>query len=196
MLRSGKSRLRKLSLERLVTILSAGILTAVIALSAFLSTDSTVLYPRETGEGDALRRYLLPLFPQSWPFFTKPPTDPEYSVYTVSGTIVGKATDFPNSLSSNAFGFARTQRAQGPELASLAMQVSSESWIDCVSVSGDCVVEASKEFALLLDNDSTLPSFCGTYVLSETEPVDWSFRDAYEGWRVDLRTVKVEIDCD
>lgn len=184
-----------LSLERVVATVSAGILISVIAVSAFLSADSTVLYPRETGEGDNLRKYLLPLFPESWPFFTKPPTDFEYSVYTVIGTNVAKATDFPNSLPSNAFGFTRTQRAQGPELASLAMQISSDSWIDCVAVAGDCVIAANAEEALPLDNSSILPTFCGAYVLAETEPVEWSFRDSYEGWRVDLRTVNVEVSC-
>lgn len=183
------------SVEKLASAVTASVLVAVIAISAFLSADSTVLYPRESGDGDPLRRYLLPVFPQSWPFFTKPPTDSEFSAYAVNGATVSRATDFPNSLPSNGFGFARSQRSQGPELANLAAQIPTNSWLDCVTVPGDCVLAADENAAVQVTNSSTLPALCGNLVLSETEPVEWSFRHTYDGWRIDLRTVKVEVDC-
>ncbi|MCI0157656.1 SdpA family antimicrobial peptide system protein [Leifsonia shinshuensis] len=181
--------------EKVASAISATALVSIIALSAFLSADSTVLYPREQ-EGDPLRKHLLPLFPQSWPFFTKPPTDCEYAAYSVDGSSVAKATNFPNSLAKNGFGFARTQRAQGPELANLAMRVPPGAWTECVSVAGDCVAAASQDPGQSIENLSNFPSLCGSLVLAETEPVDWSFRTEYNGWRVDTRAVKVDIDCD
>lgn len=168
----------------------------MIALSAFLSADSTVLYPRQQGEGDVLRKYVLPLFPQSWPFFTKPPDDSEYAAYSISGRQVSPATSFPNSLPSNAFGFSRTQRAQGPEMANLAMELEPGLWTECLSVPGDCVLAADEKTPVKLHNHSTVATLCGNYVLAETEPIPWSFRHEYEGWRTDLRTVKVELACD
>ncbi len=78
------SRWHWATVERASTIITARALVAIIALAAFLSTESTVLHPREQA-GDVLRKYVLPILPESWPFFTKPPTDPEFNMYTVSG---------------------------------------------------------------------------------------------------------------
>ncbi|MFE4948985.1 SdpA family antimicrobial peptide system protein [Leifsonia sp. NPDC056665] len=182
--------------ETLASRASGLMLVSMIALSAFLSANSTVLFPRQQGEGDVLRRYVLPVFPQSWPFFTKPPDDSEYAAYSVSGNRISAATDFPNSLPSNAFGFSRSQRAQGPEMANLAMEIEPGLWTVCLSTPGDCVQAADEKEPVRMRNHSTFATLCGTHMLAETEPVPWSFRDEYEGWRTDLRVVKVELTCD
>jgi antimicrobial peptide system SdpA family protein len=181
--------------EKVASRAAGLVLVSAIALSAFLSANSTVLFPRQQGEGDLLRKYLLPLFPQSWPFFTKPPDDSEYTAYSISGRRISAATNFPNSLPSNVFGFSRSQRAQGPEMANLAMEIEPGLWVECLSVPGDCVGAATETKPVKLRNHSTVASLCGTYVLAETEPIPWSFRHAYDGWRTEIRVVKVELAC-
>lgn len=181
--------------EQISAALTAGTLVGIIAFAAFLSADSTVLLPREQGDGDPLRRYILPVVPQSWPFFTKLPNDPEYAAYAVDGQGVHSRTDFPNAQASNLFGFARTQRAQGPEMANLSNMLEQSEWVNCLAVEGDCVQSASKTHAVELVNSSTFPTLCGTFVLAATEPVPWSFRDDYTGWRQDSYAVNVRVSC-
>lgn len=184
------------SIQKFATLVSSGVLVLAIAFSAFLSADSTVFYPRQGGEGDPIRRHILPIFPQSWPFFTKPPNDPEYVAYALSEGRLSKATDFPNSRVDNAFGLSRDQRAQGPEIANVVNSVPGDAWIDCISADGDCVLAANEGKKIHLVNNSTFPTLCGTYVFAETEPVAWDFRAEYTGWRLDIRTIKVELDCE
>lgn len=102
--------------RKVAKAVSGSVLVASIAFAAFLSADSTVVLPRGTDMGDTLRQFVLPVFPQAWPFFTKPADDSELTAFVVSEDSITNATDFPNSLPSNAFGFSRTQRAQGPGL--------------------------------------------------------------------------------
>ncbi|MFD7505139.1 SdpA family antimicrobial peptide system protein [Streptomyces sp. NPDC059850] len=163
----------------------------MLAGSIFFSLPSNVLSTRDGGE---LRSLSARLLPQSWAFFTKPPNDPEFVPYTVSDDGVSYAARLPNSRSDNLYGLTRRQRAQGPEVASMANQV--HAWKDCEEIEGDCpAVVAGSSGPAAVTNSSPVPTLCGRLVLVESTPVPWKFRDKYEGWRLDKKAALVEAKC-
>ncbi|MFF5333497.1 SdpA family antimicrobial peptide system protein [Streptomyces sp. NPDC013181] len=171
-----------------VGILVVGVL---LAGSVFFSLPSNVLSTRDGGE---LRSFSARFLPQSWAFFTKPPSDPEFVPYLVSADGVSYAARLPNSRSDNLFGLSRRQRAQGPEVAGMANQV--REWRDCEKAEGDCpAVVAGSSTPVSVVNSSPVPTLCGRVVLVETRPVPWKFRDKYKGWRLDKQAALVEAKC-
>ncbi|WP_372410820.1 SdpA family antimicrobial peptide system protein [Streptomyces luteireticuli] len=164
---------------------------ALLAGSIFFSLPSNVLSTRDGGDLRALSARFLP---QSWAFFTKPPSDPEFVPYTVSGDGVAYASRLPNSRADNLYGLTRRQRAQGPEVANMANQV--REWKDCEELEGDCpAVVAGSSAPVSVTNPSPVPTLCGRLVLVETRPVPWKFRDKYKGWRLDKKAALVEAKC-
>ncbi|MFJ3876585.1 SdpA family antimicrobial peptide system protein [Streptomyces sp. NPDC090077] len=164
---------------------------ALLAGSVFFSLPSNVLSTRDGGDLRALSARVLP---QSWAFFTKPPSDPEFVPYLVSDGDVVHAALLPNSRAENLYGLTRRQRAQGPEVAAMANQV--RTWRNCEEIEGDCpAVVAGAPEAVPVENSSPVPTLCGRVVLVETRPVPWEFRDRYEGWRLDKRAAVVEAKC-
>lgn len=71
----------------------------------------------------------------------KPPDDAEATGYSVQDGNIESISKFPNFLTTNLWGFARGQRAQGTELAIVTQQ--STNWVECSTVVGDCLVEAA-----------------------------------------------------
>lgn len=160
--------------------------------SIFFSFPSNVVSVRD---GGSVRTVSVELIPQNWPFFTKPPNDPEVIPYIVHGDgRIEFASQFPNGRSENVFGLSRSQRAQGPEMANLANQV--EEWVDCSGVRDQCVETAvGQGVAQTIHNSSPVATLCGTVVLMQTEPVPWSYRGHYDGWRLDKEAVLIEAEC-
>lgn len=183
-------------LRKVAAGITGCLISCTILGSAFLSSDSTVLYPREVGAGDPIRRAILPLFPQNWPFFTKPASDPEYAVFSeAEDGSIHRSFDFPNSTESNLFGWSRTQRAQGPEMANLRVHIPDDEFVDCSLTQGDCVKEALKREPRKVSNSSTYPTLCGGLVLAETKPVPWEYREDYAGWRAENYAVHLNVAC-
>ncbi|MEU8892906.1 SdpA family antimicrobial peptide system protein [Streptomyces sp. NPDC048442] len=171
-----------------VGILVTGVL---LAGSVFFSLPSNVLSTRDGGD---LRAISARFLPQSWAFFTKPPNDPEFVPYVVNDDGVAYAARLPNSRADNLYGLSRRQRAQGPEVASMANQV--PAWKNCEETGGDCPeVVAGSSAPARVENSSPVPTLCGRLVLVETRPVPWKFRDKYDGWRLDKRAALVEAKC-
>jgi antimicrobial peptide system SdpA family protein len=169
-------------------ILLVGVL---LAGSIFFSLPSNVLSTRDGGQ---LRTLSARFLPQSWAFFTKPPSDPEFVPYIVSDDGVDYAARLPNSRSENLYGISRRQRAQGPEVAGMANQV--KKWKDCEEIEGDCpAVVAGSSTPAPVSNSSPVPTLCGRLVLVETRPIPWKFREKYEGWRLDKQAALVEAEC-
>lgn len=163
---------------------------AVIACSIFIQLPTTVM----GGSNNDVRKAWSTLYPQGWQFFTKAPDDAEATVYSVQDGSIDSISEFPNSLTSNLWGFARGQRAQGTELASVTQQ--STNWVECGTVDGDCLVETARLAAPeKVKNPSDLPTICGTVIVAMTVPVPWEFRSQFDGWRVDDRAVLLEVEC-
>ena len=171
-----------------------GVFSLVLLATIFTSLPSNVAYPRSVD--DPFRVNVTTLMPQSWPFFTKPPSDPEFTSYEVSDQKITSVSKFPNNKSDNFYGITRTQRAQGPELANLSFQVPTEDWVDCSEHPSEvCLEVAASTEQVPTSNESPNPSLCGNILLVETEPVDFVNRDSYEGWRIDSRVAYMRVTC-
>jgi len=163
---------------------------AVIACSIFVQLPTTVM----GGSNNDVRKTWSTLYPQGWQFFTKAPDDAEATVYSVQDGNINSISKFPNSLTANLWGFARGQRAQGTELASVTQQAAN--WVECGTVDGDCLVETAGLAAPeKVKNPSDVPTVCGTVIVAMTVPVPWEFRSQFNGWRVDDRAVLLEVEC-
>ncbi|MGW7306823.1 SdpA family antimicrobial peptide system protein [Streptomyces sp. NPDC054835] len=185
---AGGAARRPVLLSAAGSIIVVGVL---LAGSVFFSLPSNVLSTRDGGD---LRSLSARVLPQSWAFFTKPPSDPEFVPYLVSGDDVSNASRLPNSRSENLYGLTRRQRAQGPEVANIANQV--REWRNCEEIEGDCpTVVARSSTPVPAENASPVPTLCGRVVLVQTRPVPWKFREKYEGWRLDKRAALVEAKC-
>ncbi|WP_191267543.1 SdpA family antimicrobial peptide system protein [Nocardiopsis terrae] len=163
-----------------------------LAGSIFYALPSNTLSFRD---GGTVRTLFARTMPQNWAFFTKPPNDPELVPYTVNEAgAVEFASTMPNGRVDNLYGLSRTQRAQGPEIANLANQI--EEWTDCGSLNGDCLSGvASGAPVQRIENTSPVPTLCGKVVIARTEPVPWTYRDKYRGWRIDDEMALIEARC-
>lgn len=165
----------------------------VLGSAIFVSLPSTVLYPRD---GSPLREVLVAVLPESWPFFTKPPSDSEIIAYVVEDGTITSASSFPNARSENWFGIKRAQRAQGPEMANLSNPLPAEQWVQCDDEPDeDCLVRAAQSEAFEIVNDYPAQTLCGSVIIAETKPVAFPYQDLYTGWRLDVQAAHLEVTC-
>ncbi|MEI7030936.1 SdpA family antimicrobial peptide system protein [Streptomyces pratensis] len=173
-------------------IATLSIIVLMLAGSIFYSFPSNVVSFRD---GGPVRKFTAQLLPQNWAFFTRPPDSVEMVPYVVAedGSLE-LTTPLPNSRRENLYGLTRKQRAQGPELANMANQVTD--WTDCDEVARPCPKEAaSRGTPQVIENSSPVPTLCGDVVIVATKPVSWSHRDRYEGWRLDDKAALIEARC-
>lgn len=150
------------------------VMASVILVGIFFTLPSNVLSIRD---GGAKRTFFASYVPQSWGFFVKPQRDGEYRVYSVDGSGNGSRVDsFPNSSPSNFFGFSRSQRSQGPEMAQITQQ---NDWKSCSTLTiHECLVEASQDPLIIsATNRSKNETMCGDLVFLHTKPTTWSYKD-------------------
>lgn len=112
--------------------------------------------------------------PQGWAFFTKD-AQSEYVVpYAVSGQ---ELTDRSIPVGASArwsFGFNRTGRTQGAEIATFLQGLSKKDWTPCHTATSCRAVLATAPRPV--DNPRTAPSLCGRLVLIAERPVPWEWR--------------------
>lgn len=179
--------------QTIIALVSSVVTAAVLGIAIFVSMPSTVLYPRD---GSPLRDVMTTVLPESWPFFTKPPSDTEITAYVLDDGTLRSASAFPNAHRDNWFGVLRTQRAQGPEMANLTSPLPAENWVECAEDrSRDCLLIAAENEPVSIVNDYPTQTLCGNVIIVETAPVAFSYRDMYEGWRLDENAVHLDIEC-
>jgi antimicrobial peptide system SdpA family protein len=139
---------------------------------------------------DVIRKYVAMTVPQGWAFFTKPPDDPEIGIYDARTGRSILAT--PQTRVENFFGLSRTQRAQGPELATLASQVTA--WVSCDVKSHACVKPGENEEPEKVHNDAFVRTVCGEVVLTSERPTPWAYRDFGLPSKVEQRAF-LKVDC-
>lgn len=180
--------------QNLAPLISIVVFVSLLGWTIFSSLPSNVAYSRDADS--RVRPIVTTLMPQSWPFFTKPPSDPEFASYEIVGQSIRSASKFPNNRQENLYGIARGQRAQGPELANLSFQVPSEKWLDCTENPDQVCLERAAESATIdVENKSPLKTLCGNILLVETKPVDFVNRDSYSGWRIDSQIAHLKVTC-
>lgn len=173
---------------RIGASISLAVLAPLLVLSIIASFPVNIVMP-----GQSVRSWLSVALPQSWQFFTKSPDDLELTAYQVTpGGGTRSLSLTPNSRPSNWFGLRRSQRSQGPEIAAIANSLTR--WSKC-EPSQDCVAQAAAGEPVQVVNRWEHPTLCGPVVLVQTRPVPWAYRNRYDGWRLDVKTARVDAAC-
>lgn len=185
--KKGASRFGALS--GLIALLVLG---SFFFLAVFFSLPSNVV---ATKDSSGPRVFFSKFMPEVWGFFTKPPDSPEFAVFSVTDGEVKNELAFPHTRRQNLYGISRKHRAQGPEIALLANQTEESKWVNCRDVPGDCVLSAQEREATPIHNDFQARSLCGSIVLVETTPIEWSYRKDFDGWRQENKAIHIESIC-
>lgn len=182
----------------LTALISLTVLLAVFSASVFYSLPSNVLSSRD---GSTARTVAAELAPQSWVFFTKPPSDPEYQPFDLSGGGAESLLVFPQARPRNLGGLLRTQRAQGPEMANIVNAAPLSTWISCEQEVSpeDCALLAGSSSRQIpeIENSSPVPTICGEVAVVESAPLRWAFRESLDGSnvRIPVRGVRLDVAC-
>lgn len=184
-----KSRTISGSISGIVALVFLG---SLFLTAVFFSLPSNVV---DTRDGSAPRTFFPRFMPEVWGFFTKPPDSPEFAVYSVTDGSVKNELLFPHTRRENLYGLSRKHRAQGPEIAQLANQTENRDWTDCGDIDGDCVLALAEQGPIDVQNNFQLQTLCGSVVMVETTPVEWSYRENFEGWRKENKAIHLTIAC-
>jgi antimicrobial peptide system SdpA family protein len=176
-----------------ITALSVGML--MLLASIFASLPSNTL--SDTGIRSAARYFSVDLAPQGWAFFTRDPSEADLLYYRAESLEPLWVT--PQGRLENAFGVSRTQRAQGPEAAALLTEVSEDQWHECgrgMSLA-ECAAEAEAgaPAPLQVANNAPIQTLCGDILMTQSEPVPWSYRNLYETTHITKYVSYLEVDC-
>ncbi|NQD39283.1 SdpA family antimicrobial peptide system protein [Glutamicibacter halophytocola] len=178
----------------IATALSALVFALFFVVTLVMSTPVTVILGAES---EPAKRAFSQFYPQGWGFFTKPPDDPEITVYEIQADGTPRyASIMPNARAENLYGISRAQRAQGPEVANLFNGTTAS--VDCLEIPSDvsCLaVGMEKLTAEEVPNTATHQTVCGDLLLVQTRPVAWGQRYEYSGWRIDEEVRRVNARC-
>lgn len=197
MSRLGRSQEDALSEPKTAVIGAVSLLvfSALLLASIFYSLPSNVV--KDRAQPDTVRIASVAFMPQGWGFFTRPPSSESFVAIGEDGQLTD-LMETPQNEWSNALGISRGQRAQGPELANLVNTIPEDLWSECDpgSTTSECFhSEAPHDPVEVLENTSPVPTLCGDITFAEVSPVDWSYRDFYEGALSAHSIVTVESEC-
>ncbi len=80
-------------------------------------------------------------------------------------------------------------------MAELTNQTKKEQWLKCDQASVDCVMAVTQKSPVQINNTFFTPTLCGPLVIVETAPVEWSYRNSFDGWRQEKSAIYVESSC-
>ncbi len=175
-----------------VFIIATAVLFLWTALTVVESLAPNAL-TQHTKAAAAFRGAIVAIAPQRWEFFTASPEKPTLLAYQASS--LNSLMQLPQTKATNLFGWSRTQRAQGPELALLAQDVTK--WQKCDSP-GDphsCLVAAQSATPQAAANKAAHQSLCGDVVLADVKPTPFAFRMLGYGNTAITQTATLELSC-
>lgn len=174
--------------------ISALAVIVFFGLATFYTLPSNVLSSRTPNDPIRVAFNLVAL--ENYGFFTKDPQGEFGGVYTQASGGLQSAVITPQNRPTNGFGLSRRQRAQGPEIANLQNNPS-VNWQDCTAGTKptSCLEKATRQRPTALRNTSLLPTICGDAVLTQEEPVLWSYRSLVPYHSRILKTAHVKVRC-
>ncbi|MEU7165130.1 SdpA family antimicrobial peptide system protein [Streptomyces morookaense] len=170
---------------------ATAVLAAFILLTVFLSMPGNVLTRSWMG---GVKNVFTITAPQGWAFFTKNPQSLDVYAYRAHEGDYTNVLDTPQVKPSNLFGLTRKQRAQGPEMAALAAQVTA--WHPCKAVDLQvCLRSGFRQPVKAIHNDSPTATLCGELVLAQEKPTPWAYRHFTPDTSRILDSVHVNVRC-
>jgi len=179
-------------MRRALGLVLSALILAGLGYTSVIQVDGNLLSDRAEQRDSALARII---FPQGWNFFTKPPTDPFFMMYEVSGDGSLELRTHESSSPEAGFGLSRDMRARGLEIGHLGPQLAAEElWTVCETPSEECL-EFSDEAAVDVTNPVEDAEFCGSYVMAEKTVTPRAYRQLTDQrYSVD-RMVSLSIEC-
>lgn len=143
--------------------------------------------------GVAIRSALITVEPQGWAFLTASAQRPELAAWNTK--TLDSDMQFPQTKASNLFGLSRNQRAQGPELATLAQ--SAKRWLTCTSPAtpATCLRAAQRAISEDVINRNRHKTLCGHVIIAEVKPTPFEFRSFGYSNSFIVKTATVTISC-
>ncbi|MCV7355218.1 SdpA family antimicrobial peptide system protein [Mycolicibacterium fluoranthenivorans] len=146
----------------------------------------------------AIRAAVNAVASQNFAFFTRSPETDQIDAYRLQsdGHLGVSFLLTPQGKPGNLFGLSRSQRAQGPELASLAKRVWADGWINCEHLDRwRCIEAAQRTPPQALGNDSSVPTVCGDAAITVEDTVKWSYRHLTDEVHTIKKLAVVHVDC-
>jgi antimicrobial peptide system SdpA family protein len=173
------------------------VLLATAGLGSLAATlPSNILWERT--QLPAVRAELNMIAGENFAFFTRSPESEQIDAYRLGpGISVGSSLLVtPQADAGNWFGLSRTQRAQGPELASLLRAVRPDAWTDCTALDRrGCLADVARQPRVHLDNSSPVPTVCGTVVLSVERTTKWAYRHLTDTRHAIEHAAAADVTC-
>jgi antimicrobial peptide system SdpA family protein len=180
----------------IVGVVYAVVLSVAGLASVAAALPSNIVWGR--GQLLGLRVELNKIAGQDFAFFTRSPETGEADVYRIEpdGSVGASLLVSPQATPANLLGISRTQRAQGPEVATLLREVPGKAWTDCGDVDRQtCLDRVKKQSKPLLRNTSPIPTVCGQVALSVENTTKWAYRWLAESPYTIERIAAATIDC-
>jgi antimicrobial peptide system SdpA family protein len=180
----------------IVGIAYALALAAAGFLSLAATLPSNILWERT--QLPAVRAELNMIAGENFAFFTRSPESEELDAYRLrpDGTVGASLLVTPQARMANLFGVSRTQRAQGPELATLLRAVSANVWVDCTALDRTtCLAGILGQPKAHLRNDSLVPTVCGQVALTVERTTKWAYRRLTETRYSIEHIAAASVDC-
>lgn len=181
----------------IVGIAYALALAAAGILSLAATLPSNILWERT--QLPAVRAELNMIAGENFAFFTRSPESEQLDAYRLhpDGTVGASLLVTPQARMANLFGLSRTQRAQGPELATLLRAVPVDVWVDCTALDRTtCLAGILRQSKAQLRNESLVPTVCGQVALTVERTTKWAYRRLTEARYPIERIALASIYCE
>lgn len=173
----GRPARRTMRLTVIVGVAYATVLAAVGLWSVAATSPSNVVWERT--QLPAVRAELNMIAGENFAFFTRSPESEQIDAYRLrpDATVGASLLVTPQAEAANLFGLSRTQRAQGPELATLLRAVPPDAWADCTALDRPtCLAGVARQPKAQLANNSPVATVCGAVVLTVERTTKWAYR--------------------
>jgi antimicrobial peptide system SdpA family protein len=155
------------------------VITGWVLLGAYSLAVSLPSFTIEVPGRRAIREDRLLL--QGWGMFTKSPRSSSYQVFVHRASDERSMSWLEDNRQSRAsfqtaFGFDRSDRSVGVELANLANDLPLHAWHSCHATLSRCLDKTwAAQPSAALRNGGPRPTICGVVILANVRPVSWVY---------------------
>lgn len=170
--------------------LTSFLLCSVLSLIILASTTIASLPTNPLSFSPTVTNKLNAIYYQGWGFYSKDTRDPLLYAIPLDGN---DQLSWPNNKIRHFFGLNREGRSQGIELGAILSNLKPEDYSSCDRKSEECFQEV--DVVMVVTNKSRHPRICGTWGITYTDPIPWSWGKSKDAINMPSEIAKVEIKC-
>lgn len=170
------------------------VIASYMVIQIFLATipGNILESPIQSKIGSSFREVL----PQGWAFFTKSVGDDNLVPYAISTSVESrKKIVAPNASPEYIFGWDRTPRAQGAEIAVLLQGIGKEKWNSCENEMADGCLAVALKKPLKVKNLLYKPTLCGPILLIAETTTPWEWRNLVPEKSIPSEALMLDVTC-